>query len=281
MIVRDFFDPNTSTFSYIIIDDVTKKCAIIDPVLDYDQFSGKISHISANNLIKFIQENDLKLEWILETHIHADHLTAASYIKEKIDGKIAIGEGIFEVLKYWARAFNIENEVSQDGSQFDHIFKDGEMFKIGDLDAKFLAAPGHTPACGSYLIGDSVFVGDLMFMPNLGTGRADFPGGDARRQFKSIQKIFSLGDDIKILTCHDYPTEGQKPNSQSTVKDQKENNVFAKIIDEEEYVKVRSERDKNLAVPKLLYPSIQVNLRCGNLPNKETNGSSYIKVPLS
>lgn len=280
MKIKDFFDQNTSTFSYVVIDDVTKKCAIIDPVLDYDQFSGKIFYNCADNLIKFIQENNFHLEWILETHIHADHLTSASYIKNKIGGKIAIGEGIFEVLKYWTKAFNIENEVPQDGSQFDHIFKDNENFKIGNLSVKFLTTPGHTPACGSYFVDGDVFVGDLMFMPNLGTGRADFPGGDAKQQFNSIQKIFNLGDDVKIFTCHDYPKEGEKPKFQTTVKDQKENNIFAKIFDEKEYVKARLERDKKLAVPKLLYPSIQVNIRCGKSPNKEQNQVRYIKIPI-
>jgi glyoxylase-like metal-dependent hydrolase (beta-lactamase superfamily II) len=281
MKIQAFFDPNTSTVSYVVIDEATSKCAIIDSVLDYDIFAGKTSHQSADNLVFFVKENNLQVEWILETHIHADHLSAASYLKEKLGGKISIGEGIFEVLKHWTKTFNIENEAPVDGSQFDHIFKDGEVFKIGNLPAKFLTNPGHTPACGSYLIEDNVFVGDLMFMPNLGTGRADFPGGDAGQQFTSLQKIFSLPENTKIFTGHDYPKDGEQPKWQSTVGEQKKENTFGKISDAHEYVKARENRDKNLAVPKLLFPAIQINLRVGKLPKPENNGLSYIKVPLN
>lgn len=281
MRIESFFDKNTGTVSYLVIDETTKNCAIIDPVLDYDIFSGKISHQSANNLINFISDNKFKLEWILETHIHADHLTASSYIKEKIGGKIAIGEGIYEVLKYWVKFFNIENEVPVDGSQFDKIFKDQEVFKIGNLSAKFITTAGHTPACGSYIIDDAVFVGDLMFMPETGTGRTDFPGGSAKEMFKSIQKIFALPNNTRIFTCHDYPKEGADAKFQSTVLEQKEKNIFAKINSEKEYVEARMARDKNLAVPKLIFPSIQINLRCGKMPASENNGASYLKIPLS
>ncbi|MCE3255214.1 MAG: beta-lactamase [Rickettsiaceae bacterium] len=284
MQIKAFFDPATFTISYIVTDEASKNCAIIDPVLDYDIFSGKISTKSADNLISFIQANNLQLEWILETHIHADHLTGASYIKEKLGNrniKIAIGEGIFEVLNYWVKAFNVAGEVQTDGKQFSHIFKDGEVFKIGNLEAKFLTNPGHTPACGSYLIDDAVFVGDLMFMPALGTGRADFPGGDAKKQFSSIQKIFSLPENTKIFTGHDYPKEGEQPNWESTIAEQKAKNVFAKITNEGEYIEARTARDKNLAVPKLLFPAIQINLRCGQLPKPEQNGTSYLKLPLT
>jgi glyoxylase-like metal-dependent hydrolase (beta-lactamase superfamily II) len=286
MQIKAFFDPNTSTVSYIVIDEATSNCAIIDSVLDYDIFSGRVTYQSADNLITFIKENNLQVEWILETHIHADHLTAASYLREKLDGKIAIGEGIFEVLEYWVKVFNIESEVPTDGSQFDHIFKDGEEFKIGNLEAKFLTTPGHTPACGSYLIDTCVFVGDLIFMPHLGTGRADFPGGDAKQEFSSIQKIFSLPQSTKIFTCHDYPKDGEQAKWQSTVEQQQKENIFAKISDAEEYIKARENRDKNLTVPKLLLPSIQINLRVGKLPKAENNeqgnvGLSYIKIPLN
>ena len=284
MKIQAFFDPNTFTVSYIIIDEATKNCAIVDSVLDYDIFSGKINSKSADNLVAFVRENHLQVEWILETHIHADHLTAASYIKEKLAQtkviKIAIGEGIFEVLNYWVKAFNIDDKNLLDGKQFDHIFKDEEGFKIGNLEVKFMTNPGHTPACGSYLVDDAIFVGDLMFMPNLGTGRADFPGGDAIQQFNSIQKIFLLPQNTKVFTGHDYPKEGAHPSWQSTVGDQKANNILAKITDKKEYVKVRHERDQTLAVPKLLFPAIQINLRCGKLPNPESNGISYVKVPL-
>lgn len=281
MQIKNFFDSLTNTFSYIIIDDESKNCAIIDSVLNYDIFSGKITYHSADILIDFIQKNNLHLEWILETHIHADHLTAAYYLQKKLGGKIVIGEGIFEVLEYWVKFFNIENEVMVDGSQFDKIFKEGEDFKIGNLTAKFIKTPGHTPACGSYIIEDAVFVGDLIFMPQLGTGRTDFPGGSAREMFKSIQKIFSLPKNTRIFTCHDYPLEGNDPQFTSTVATQKEQNILAKINSEEEYVKARMARDEKLTVPKLLLPSIQVNLRCGKLPAPESNGISYLKIPLS
>jgi len=295
MKIQAFFDSQTSTVSYIVIDETTQNCAIIDSVLDYNIFSGKISHQSADNLIAFIKENNLQTQWILETHIHADHLTAASYLKEKlaqkIAPKIAIGEGIFEVLKYWVKVFNIGDEVPIDGSQFDHIFRDNEVFKIGNLEVRFITTPGHTPACGSYLIGDSVFVGDLIFMPNLGTGRADFPGGDAKQEFDSIQKIFSLPPSTKIFTCHDYPSDNEPAKWQSTVEKQREENILAKITNKEEYVQARQNRDKNLAVPKLLLPSIQINLRAGALPKKENMSQenmsqenmslSYIKIPLN
>ena len=286
MQIKAFFDSNTFTISYIVIDEQTQRCAIIDSVLDYDSFSGRISHQSADNLLAFVQENNLQVEWILETHIHADHLTAAKYLQEKLGGeispKIAIGEGIFEVLKYWVKAYNISDEVAIDGSQFNHIFKDGENFKIGNLEAKFITNPGHTPACGSYLIGgDAIFVGDLMFMPNLGTGRADFPGSNATEQFASLQKILSLDENIQVFTGHDYPKDGEQPRWQSTIGEQKTQNIFAKISNKEEYSKAREARDKTLAVPKLLLPAIQINLRCGDLPLEEKNKVSYIKIPLN
>jgi glyoxylase-like metal-dependent hydrolase (beta-lactamase superfamily II) len=297
MQIKTFFDPNTFTISHIIIDETTKNCAIIDSVMDYDMFSGRISHQSADNLLTFVKENNLQVEWILETHIHADHLTAATYIKEQLSTaqtiitKIAIGEGISEVLKYWVKIFNIGDEVATDGSQFDHIFKDQETFKIGNLEAKFLTTPGHTPACGSYLIGDSVFVGDLMFMPNLGTGRADFPGGNAAQEFDSIQKIFALPPKTKIFTCHDYPKNNEPAKWQSTVEEQKQENILAQLTNQADYIKARETKDKNLPVPKLLLPALQINLRVGKLPKPENDkqgnrgqeniGLSYIKIPLN
>ncbi|MES2678058.1 MAG: MBL fold metallo-hydrolase [Pseudomonadota bacterium] len=281
MQIQAFFDPNTFTVSYIVIDEATKSCAIIDCVLDYDIFSGRVNHQSADKIIAFVEQNNLQVEWILETHIHADHLTAAKYLQKKLGGKIAIGEGIFAVLKYWVKAYNIGDEIAVDGSGFDHIFKDGENFKIGNLETKFFTNPGHTPACGSYLIEDAIFVGDLMFMPNLGTGRADFPGSNAAEQFASLQKILSLPENTKVFTGHDYPKDGEEPKWQSTIGEQKTQNVFAKINNAEEYIKARETRDKTLAVPKLLFPAIQINLRCGDLPIKENNGASYIKIPLN
>lgn len=284
MSTHPFFDKDTGTVSYIISDDETKKCAILDSVLDYDIFSGRTKTTSADILINFITSNNLEVEWILESHIHADHLTAAHYLKhklnQKIAPKIAIGFGIIEVLKYWVKAFNL-NDVAIDGSQFDHIFKDHEVFKIGNKSAKFIATPGHTPACSSYIIDDAVFVGDLMFMPEIGTGRADFPGGSAATQFASIQKIFLLPENTKIFTGHDYPADNKEAHWQSTVATQKEKNIFAKINSEAEYVAARQNRDKNLAVPKLLLPALQINLRCGAFPKAENNNISYIKIPLN
>lgn len=281
MKIRAFFDPNTSTVSYVVYDETSNKCAIIDPVLDYNIHSGMIDHKNADEIINFLQENNLTLQWILETHIHADHLTAASYLKNKLGGKIAIGEGIIKVLEYWTKFFNIENEVPIDGSQFDHIFKDEENFNIGGLEVKFMSTKGHTPACGSYLIADTIFAGDLIFMPRLGTGRTDFPGGSAKEQFASLQKIFSLPKDTKILTAHDYPKAGEKPYSISSVEVQRKENIFAKITNEKEYVEARENRDKELDVPRLLLPAIQINLRCGELPDKDINKMRYLKIPIT
>lgn len=281
MQIKAFFDQKTGTVSYIIIDDEAKKCAIIDSVLNYDIFSATISTKSADQLIEFIESQNLKLQWILETHIHADHLTAAHYLREKLGGKIAIGDGIFKVLEYWVDAFNIKKEVPFDGSGFDYIFRDEENFKIGNLSVKFIKTPGHTPACGSYLIGDAVFVGDLMFMPEAGTGRADFPGGSAKDSFNSIQKIFTLPDETRVFTCHNYPKNGQEAKWESTVKKQKQQNIFAKISDEGQYIKARSDRDQKLPTPQLLLPSIQINIRCGKLPNPEDNSICYLKIPLT
>lgn len=279
MIIKDFFDQNTSTISYVVHDEKTNKCAIIDPVMDYEPASGKVFYESVTKIIKFIQENNLQLEWILETHIHADHLTAASYLKEKLGGKIAIGEGIIGVLEYWTKIFNIGDEVPIDGSLFDNIFKNEEIFKIGNLEAKFLSTRGHTPACGSYHVGDSVFVGDLIMAPNIGTGRTDFPEGSAKEQFKSLQKILSLPADTRIFSGHDYPKGGEGPCLASSVLIQKKENIFAKINNEKEYILAREEKDRALHVPKLLFPAIQINLRCGNFPNRE-GGVSYLKIPL-
>jgi glyoxylase-like metal-dependent hydrolase (beta-lactamase superfamily II) len=274
MKIESFFDAATGTISYLVIDSVTKNCAAIDPVLDYDQSAAKTGSKSADQIINFIQQNDLNLQWILETHIHADHLTAASYLKEKLGGKIAISEGIFQVLEYWLDFFAIEDKNLASAQQFDHIFKDEESFKIGNLPVKFIKTAGHTPACGSYLIKDAIFVGDLIFMPNLGSGRADFPAGDAGQQFDSIQKIFSLPDDFRIFTGHDYPKDGQEFCGQSSVLEQKTENIFAKISDRNKYIKARNERDAKLPVPKLLLPAIQINLNCGQLPES-------IKIPLN
>ena len=281
MQIKSFYDKDTATISYIVSDESTKSCAIIDSVMDFDFFSGKVSTKFADSLINFIKENNLKLEWILETHVHADHLTAASYIKEKIGGKTAIGKGVLEVLKFWVPVFDNVHDTSMDGSQFDHLFADGEKFKIGNLEVKVIATPGHTPSCVSYLIKDNVFVGDLIFTPSIGTARADFPGGSAEILYDSIQKIFVLGDNVNIFTCHDYPENGREVECKSTVLEQKQKNVLVNSqVDKKTYIENRNKRDFGKAVPKLIMPSLQVNLRCGKFGDAHSNGKKYIKIPL-
>lgn len=282
MKIESFFDKNTATFSYIVIDESKNECAIIDSVLDFDIVSGKISTNSADNLIKFIQENNLKCTWILETHIHADHLTAADYIKEKIGAKTAISKKIIDVLKYWVPIFDTLNDTPLDGSQFDHLFEDKEEFKIGNLIVKVIQTPGHTPSCVSYLIEDAIFVGDALLPPKIGTARVDFPGGSAEILYDSIQKILSLPDNVRIFTCHDYPENNQKESSISTVLEQKETNILInENVNKQDYIKTRNQKDSGKTLPKLLLPSIQVNLRAGNLGKSSNNGIKYIKIPLN
>jgi len=281
MKIKSFFDNETATVTYIVSDEKTKKCAVIDSVLNYDQYSGKTSTKSADQVIKYIKSNKLKLEFILETHIHADHITAASYIKEKLGGKIAIGDKIRKVLKFWVPLFNIGKDTKLDGSQFDILFKNKDKFNIGSLRGQVIHTPGHTPACASYHIENAVFTGDSIFMPYVGTGRTDFPGGDAKTLYRSIKKILLLPDDTRIFVCHDYPPAGQKPAWETTVAEQKIKNILVnKKITEKQYVKLRNERDNGKSVPKMLIPSIQVNLRAGKFGKKESNGVQYIKVPV-
>ena len=282
MKIQHFFDKDTATFTYIVSDVATDKCAIIDPVLDYDMFSGKTSTISADKVIDYVKSNNLTVKWILETHAHADHLTGANYLKEKLGGKIGIGEHIKEVLKFWVPLFNTANDTPLDASQFDHLFRDEEIFNIGSLQVKVLYTPGHTPACVSYLIEDVVFVGDTIFMPYVGTARTDFPGGSAETLYRSIQKILSLPESTRIFTCHDYPPQNQQEGYLSTIAEQKANNIMVHSgVGEQEYVAARNAKDKGKAVPRLLLPSIQVNLRAGNLGKPEENGIQYIKIPLN
>jgi glyoxylase-like metal-dependent hydrolase (beta-lactamase superfamily II) len=282
MKIQHFFDKDTATFSYIVIDSKTNKCAIIDSVLDYDAQSGKIDTKSANILIDYINNNNLVLEWILETHIHADHMTASHYIKEKLGGKTAIGANITKVLQYWVKLFNSYKDTKLDGSQFDYLFNDGDVFNIGDLQVKVLSTAGHTPACISYLIDDAIFVGDTIFMPYMGTARADFPDADAKTLYHSIKKILSLPLNTKIYTCHDYPNLGDEPKYMSLVSEQRNSNIMINDkVSEEEYIKARNQKDVGKAVPKLLLPAIQVNLRGGKIGEAEDNGISYIKIPIN
>jgi len=282
MKIQHFYDKDTATFTYVLSDDDTKKCAIIDSVMGYDIFSGKTSNSPADLVIDYVTKQNLKVEWILETHAHADHLTASNYIKEKLGGKIAIGENIKEVIKFWAPIFNTTKDTPLDGSQFDHLFKDGEKFAIGNLEVTTMFTPGHTPACLSYLVEDCVFVGDTIFTPKMGTARTDFPGGSAKNLYHSIQKLFSLPNETKIFVGHDYPEEGKEPQFLCTILDQKKNNILInETVSEAQYVEVRNKRDVGKAVPKLLLPSMQVNIRAGKFGLAEDNAVKYIKTPLN
>lgn len=279
--IKTFFHQDTATFTHIVSDPSTKKAAIIDSVLDYDLYSGRTQTQSADEIITYINEEKLSVEWILDTHIHADHITASHYLKEKLGGNIGIGEKIKDVLAFWVPLFNSEKDTKRDASQFDHLFKDGEIFKLGNIDFKVLHTPGHTPACSSYLIEDAIFVGDTLFMPDLGTARTDFPGGSAAILYDSIRKILSLPESTRIFMCHDYPPEGRDVTWVTTVKDQKEKNVLIHHgISKNDYVTLRNKRDEGKMVPKLLLPSIQANLRAGTFGLPEDNNIRYIKIPV-
>ena len=281
MKVKNFYDEVSSTFSYIIIDEDTFKCVIIDPVLVYNQYTGKCSAVNADKLIKFIKENNLICEWVLETHIHADHITAADYIKSKLNIKVGIGEGVKSILDYWVNIFNINHEVPTEGTHFDKLFYDNEVIKIGNLNIKVIKTPGHTPSCVSYLVEGRIFVGDTLLMPNAGTARADFPGGNATTLFKSIKKILSFPSKTKIYICHDYPKILGKHKCVSTVGMQNKNNILINSnVSLSQFVKLRTLRDSKIEPPKMIYPSIQVNIRNGDLGKQESNGKKYIKVPI-
>ena len=282
MQIKSFFDQDTATVTYIVSDASTGKCAIIDSLQDFDLSAGRISMTSANKVIEYIEKNNLQVEWILETHIHADHLTAASYLQEKLGGKLGIGSEIKKVLAYWIPVFNSADDTPDDGSQFDSLFADGEQFKIGNLNVSVIHTPGHTPDSVSYYIEDAVFVGDAIFMPYVGTGRTDFPGGGSAFLYRSVQKILALPDETRIFTCHDYPPAGQPAAWESTVSEQKQKNVLIhSSVTEEEFVTTRNEKDVNRPVPKLLLPALQVNLRAGKLGAEERNQTHYIKIPIN
>ncbi len=273
-----FFDDDTFTFTYVVSCPNTSQAAVIDPVLNFDPYTGKTSTHSIDKVEAYINDNHLSLEYILETHVHADHLTGAKKLKERLGGTIAIGEHIEKVIKHWAPIFN--HPVSK--HQFDKLLKDNEVFNIGELNVKVLHTPGHTPACISYYIQDAVFTGDTIFMPHLGTARADFPGGSAETLYDSIHKLYALSDNTRLFVCHDYPQSGDKPKYMTTVKAQKETNIMLDAsISKTEFVEKRHARDVTLAAPKLLLPSIQVNMHAGHLPAAESNGIQYIKIPLN
>jgi glyoxylase-like metal-dependent hydrolase (beta-lactamase superfamily II) len=275
------FDEATNTVSYVVWDPATRQAAIIDPVLDYDHRSGHASHRSADALLAFVAEQGLTVAWILETHAHADHLSAAPWLKEKTGAPIGIGEHIRDVQRTFAPVFGLD-DVSGDGREFDRLFRDGETFPLGRLEVRVMHTPGHTPACVSYRIGDAVFVGDTLFMPDYGTARADFPGGDARTLYRSIHALLSLPDDTRLFLCHDYKAPGRDHYAwETTVADEKARNVhIGGGVTEEDYVKMREARDATLAAPVLLLPSLQVNIRAGQLPEPEASGRRYLKIPL-
>ncbi|AWW74459.1 MBL fold metallo-hydrolase [Erythrobacter sp. KY5] len=280
--VTSFLDTQTNNISHVATDLETGSCAIIDPLLDYDQASGRSSTRSADKIAEHVKTHGLTVEWIIDTHIHADHLSAGHYLRSELGGKLAIGEHISEVQKVFGKLFNADEDFRLDGSQFDHLFRDGETYKVGNIDAKAIHTPGHTPACMTHLIGDAAFVGDTLFMPDYGTARCDFPGGDARTLFRSIQRIFELPDDTRMFLNHDYLPEGRDELRWiSSVGEQRRSNIHVREgISEDEFVAMRTKRDATLATPKLMIPSVQVNMRAGNFPEPESNGIRYIKVPV-
>ena len=279
--VTGFFDPETNTISYCIKDPDSNACALYDSVLDFDFASGWTSKTSADALIDYVKEHDLSVEWIIETHVHADHLSAAPYLQEKLGGKMGIGSRVIEVQDIFGKIFNAGTDFQRDGSQFDALFEEGDTYKIGGLDAFVLATPGHTPACMAHVIGDAVVVGDTLFMPDGGSARADFPGGDARQLYQSIKKVLSLPDAMRMFICHDYGPNGREIAWETTVGEQRASNIHVKDgIDEDSYVEMRTTRDAQLSMPKLIIPSVQVNMRAGDLPEPESNGTTYLKVPV-
>jgi glyoxylase-like metal-dependent hydrolase (beta-lactamase superfamily II) len=280
--VHGIFDPATWTVTYVVYEKEGASCAIIDSVLDYDPKSGRTHTDSADKVIAFVREKKLTVDWILETHAHADHLTAAPYLKSHLGGKLAIGDHISTVQQVFKGIFNLEPEFSTDGKQFDHLLKDGERFSIGALTASTMYVPGHTPACVAYQIGDTVFVGDTMFMPDVGTARCDFPGGDAKTLYASVKKILSLPDQTRLFMCHDYPPTDRSIAFETTVGEQRKKNIHVHDgISEAQFVDMRTRRDATLEMPVLILPSVQVNIRAGHLPPAEPNGVSYLKIPLN
>jgi glyoxylase-like metal-dependent hydrolase (beta-lactamase superfamily II) len=281
-IVRGFFDKDTWTVTYVVYESVGSPAIVIDSVLNFDQKSGRTSTQSADQLIEFIGENQLKIEWILETHAHADHLTAAPYLQSKVGGKIAIGNHIQEVQQVFKNIFNLESAFKVDGSQFDYLINDAEEIPFGNLKFKAISVPGHTPACLAYEVVDAVFVGDTIFMPDVGTARCDFPGGNASTLFHSIKKLLSKPDETRLFLCHDYPPTDRPIAFQTTVAAQRAQNIHIHDgVNEAQFVEMRTSRDRGLEMPTLLLPSIQVNIRAGHLPPNEDNGVSYLKIPLN
>lgn len=281
--VEAFFDPATFTYSYVVSDPTSGQCALVDPVLDYDPAAGRTSHKNADRLIAYVREHGLRVQWILETHVHADHLSAGHYLKEQLGGTLAIGDRITVVQDTFGKLFNVEPEFATDGRQFDRLLKDGETFRVGNVEARAIHTPGHTPACMTYLIGDAAFVGDTLFMPDYGTARCDFPGGDARTLYRSIHtKLFALPDATRVFMCHDYKAPGRDQYLyETTIGAERTGNVHIHAgIGEEQFVAMRQARDATLGMPTLILPSVQINMRAGELPPAEDNGTRYLKIPL-
>ena len=279
--VKAFFDQDTETFSYVVRDPGSQACAVVDCVLNIDYASGTVTHEGADVMIAWIRDQQLTLEWLIETHVHADHLTAAPYIQEALGGKIGIGANITVVQEVFAGIYNAEPAFKRDGSQFDVLFRDGDSYQIGGLTAYAMHTPGHTPACMTHVIGNCAFVGDTLFMPDVGTARADFPGGDARTLHQSIMQVLSLPDDMRLFMCHDYP-ENRDVAYETSVAQEKQHNIHVHDgVSEDEFVAMREKRDAKLDMPRLILPSLQVNMRAGHMPPKEDNGRVYLKLPIN
>lgn len=281
--VKGFFDPATHTISYVVADEVSKRCAIIDSVLDYEPDSATISSESADKLIEYVRENGYGVDWILETHVHADHLSAAPYLKERLGGKIAISERILEVQEVFGKVFNEGTEFERDGSQFDRLFKEGDEFSVGNIPARVIATPGHTPADITFVVGDAVFAGDTLFMPDYGTARVDFPGGSAENMHASAQKLFTLPESMRMFMCHDYLPEGRSDYLfETTIGEQKRANIHLNAhTSVGTFVALRKERDATLGMPRLIIPSLQVNIRAGKIPKDKETGAKFLKIPIN
>jgi glyoxylase-like metal-dependent hydrolase (beta-lactamase superfamily II) len=280
--VTSFFDEPTNTVTYIVKDPHSKSCAIIDSVLDIDYASGRISYESAKEVIDYVKKQGLHVEWHIETHVHADHLSAAPYLQRELGGKIGIGRNITIVQETFGKIFNEGTEFQRDGSQFDKLFDEGDSYKIGNLTAHAMHTPGHTPACMTHVVGDAAFVGDTLFMPDGGSARADFPGGDARTLYRSIKRVLALPTEMRLFMCHDYGPNGRNIKWETTVVEQRAHNIHVKDgVSEDEFVAVREARDKTLGMPKLIIPSLQVNMKAGRLPEPEGDGKRFLKVPIN
>ncbi|WP_051171335.1 MBL fold metallo-hydrolase [Spongiibacter marinus] len=277
-----FFDEPTNTFSYVVKDPSSNACAVVDSVMEIDYAAGRLSLVGADKIIQYIRDNKLSLEWIIETHVHADHLSAAPYIQEALGGQIGIGANITVVQETFGKIFNAGTEFARDGSQFDKLFNDGDEYHVGNMLCRAIHTPGHTPACMTHIMGDAAFVGDTLFMPDGGTARADFPGGDAAVLYQSIQRVLSLPDETRLFMCHDYMPGGREVEYETTVGAEKQSNIHVHVgTSEAQFVAMREARDATLGMPRLILPSLQVNMRAGHLPGADDNGTVYLKLPLN